>query len=530
MNMLTKTPTALISPPGSDAGKSRGLLLGLALATGMEFYTFDSVNLVLSDMAGTLGLSADEASWLLTIYSSTLFLGIPLSIWLAGHFGYKRYLIASTALFGIASIGCALSSSLVLLLVWRALQGLAGAGLVMWWRAGVYLLMPKAQRSPSMAYVSTILYLFSAAGLLASGYLTDHFNWRLIFLPNLLFSSVAVWLLLRHFPTIPKPDSARLIKADWIGIVFLALALICLQIALSRGQIDDWFNSLFIRTLFSICIMALVGFVLWQRSPRNLTPLLDLTLLRNRYVMSSIFIGLLTGMILSGSLFVLPEFLRKISAHTYSAMQAGQIICVYALTGAAIRPLVVLLVPRLGQRKIIALSLSMLIASMLLLQHLLTTSTPASHFIFPLILFGLCLAPLVSAVGSGTVARMGQENVLDGVVLYMTFRQLGASLCVALLNILLAHRESLHSARLFEHLKTSNSNTQSWLDNVQAHAITHGYSSFDSHYVALGKLIETAKYQVATLSYADAFACMAVIGILALGFIPIIPPTPVTHK
>ena len=77
--------------------------MGLSLATGMEFYTFDSVNLVLPDMTGTLGLSADEASWLLTVYSCTLFLGVPVSTWLAGHVGYKRFLIASSVLFGVSA-------------------------------------------------------------------------------------------------------------------------------------------------------------------------------------------------------------------------------------------------------------------------------------------------------------------------------------------------------------------------------------------------------------------------------------------
>jgi len=530
MSELTQTPASAMSPFAPDTAQSRGLLLGLALATGMEFYTFDSVNLVLADMTGTLGLSADEASWLLTVYSSALFLGVPISIWLAGHFGYKRYLIATTLLFAVTSMGCAVSSNLSALLIWRGIQGFAGAGLVMWWRASVYLLMPKAQRSPSLMRISTVLYLSSAAGLLVSGYLTDHFNWRLIFLPNLLFAGAADWLLLRHFPKVPPPTSTRLIKTDWIGIVLLASALICLQIALNRGQIDDWFGALFIRTLAFICIVALVAFIFWQHSPRNVAPLLDLALLRNRYVMSSILIGLLTGMILSGSLFVLPEFLRNVSTHTYSATQTGQIICIYALTAAAVRPLIVPLIARLGQRKTIALALSMLIASMLLLHQLLTTSTPAGNYVLPLILFGLCLSPLLPAVGSGTVARIEPEKLLDGVSLYMTFRQFGASLGVALLNVLLAHRESLHSGRLFEHLQTNNSEARSWLGTVQAHANTHGYSPFESHHVALVQLIEAAKHQAETLSYADAFAFMAVIGVLALCLIPIIPPTPVIQK
>jgi MFS transporter, DHA2 family, multidrug resistance protein len=109
------------------------LLVGLGFATGMEFYSFDFVNLVLPDLTASLGVSGDEASWILTTYSSSLFLGVPISIWLAGHVGYKRYLIATILLFAVASIGCAAAPDLPIMLTWRAVAGFAGAGLVVWW-------------------------------------------------------------------------------------------------------------------------------------------------------------------------------------------------------------------------------------------------------------------------------------------------------------------------------------------------------------------------------------------------------------
>src|ERR1700691_3823598 len=140
-------PETVASPPKPVASLSpeqrKYLLLGLALATGMEFYTFESINLVLPDMTGSLGVSFDEASWILTVYSSFLFLGVPLSFWLAGHFGYKRFLIWNTALFAMMSVGAALSPALGIMLIFRAVEGLAGAGLTVWWRAGIYMIIPK---------------------------------------------------------------------------------------------------------------------------------------------------------------------------------------------------------------------------------------------------------------------------------------------------------------------------------------------------------------------------------------------------
>ena len=505
------------------------LLLGLALATGMEFYTFDSMNLVLVDIAGTLGVSRDEASWLLTIYSCSLFLGVPVSIWLAGHFGYKPFLLATTGLYAVAAIGCSLSPSLGVMLVWRAVQGAAGAGLVVWWRASIYVLLPKPKRSPSLMRVSTGLYLASAAGLLVSGYVTDQYNWRLIFLPDLFLAAGAIWILSNVFPDLPPNPSARLQNTDWPGLVLLAAWTICLQIVLSRGSIDDWFGSSRIRLLTWIGSVSFVGFVFWQLSPRNRFPLLDFKLLANRNVKAIILIGICTGMILSGSLYVLPFFLRSIDSQTHSATQTGQLICIYALTAAAIRPFASILVARLGPRKSIAFALCMLIFSMLLLNRWLTSGTPDGYFILPLILYAFCLAPLLPAIGGGILAKIEAHQLMDGVSFYMTFRQLGASLGVGLLTILIEQRDTLHSSRLFEHLRPTGTPTQYWLSGMDAYTASHlGQGVVAAHGAALRLLEETGAKQATTLSHADAFLFMAFIGLISLCFIPLVPPVAAT--
>jgi MFS transporter, DHA2 family, multidrug resistance protein len=188
------------------------LLLGLGFATGMEFYTSDSVNLCLTDITGSFGVSGDEASWSLTVYSSALFLGVPVCVWLPGFIGHKSYLIGSVVLFAASSVVSATAYSFETMLVARAFQGLAGAGLVVWWRGTVYMLLPKPMRSESLMRVSTMLYLSSAFGMLFSGFITDQVSWRLICVPNLAYAAVAIWLLLRYFPDLPveRSDGRRI--------------------------------------------------------------------------------------------------------------------------------------------------------------------------------------------------------------------------------------------------------------------------------------------------------------------------------
>jgi len=188
-------------------------------------------------------------------------------------------------------------------------------------------------------------------------------------------------------------------------------------------------------------------------------------------------------------------------------------------------------VARFGQRKTICGALLFLIASMLLINRFLTTDTPAYYFYLPLVLYALSLSALLPSIGSGTVARIEQRKLLDGVSLYMTFRQFGAALGVALLTIVVERRETLHSSRLFDHLRASSQVMQNWITTASDVIISRGgHSTLQSRQIATRLLAEVGGREAATLAYADAFLFMAVIGIITLCLVPLIPPTPVVTK
>jgi MFS transporter, DHA2 family, multidrug resistance protein len=336
----------------------------------------------------------------------------------------------------------------------------------------------------------------------------------------------AIFLLARHFPHVPTPTDPRLRSVDKIGIGLLAIALIALQVVCSRGEIDDWFGSMQIQVLTWVSGIALLLFVVWQRSAQNPSPLLRLDLIANRNTFASIPLGIMAGIILSGSIYALPEFLRNVDPNKLSATTTGQIMCAYALAAAAIRPLVTRAIGKFGQRKVLVFAFSMLIISMLMLAQLLTTGTPEALYAVPLILYAFCLAPLLSSVGGGTVGRMPQEQQLDAVSIYMSFRQFGTSLGVTLIAMILDRREQLHSSRLFEHLQASGTKVQDWLDTV-GHVMLQraGATSVDAQHMALKLLSEASATQAATLAYADAFIFMAAMGAVALCLVPIMSPT-----
>ena len=503
------------------------LLFGLGLATAMQFYTFDSVNLILPDMAGAFGASRDEASWILTSFSAAMFLGTPLASYFARRIGMLQYIIGSILVFLAASIGASLSTRLSEMLVFRSIEGLAAGSLNLWWRGSVYTFLTGPARAAAMMRISGMLYLATTAGLLVSGFLVDHLTWRFVCVLDGVFAVGAIALLLRYYPRLAPQPEFTTEPVDRFGLLFLGVALVSLQVILSRGQIDDWFGSPLIATLSWVALIALVLFIFHELDPQNRRPLLRLSLLRDRNVLAAVTIGALTGMILAGAIYALPEYLRGVDPQPRSASQTGAILCVYSITAACARPLVTAATARFGQRKVVAFALLCLIGSMLLMARCLTSNTPTYDFIAPLFLYGLCLAPLLSGVGSGTAARVAGAAQIDAVTIFMTVRQFGVAAGVALVNVVIEQRETLHSSRLFEHLSTGGAQLQTWLATMSQQLVEHlGSTRADAPVAALSLLREASARQASTLAFADAFRVMAVVGVLALMLIPLMSPPP----
>ena len=171
------------------------------------------------------------------------------------------------------------------------------------------------------------------------------------------------------------------------------------------------------------------------------------------------------------------------------------------------------------------LAFTMLVLSMMLFARLMTTGTPDIYYMLPLVLYAFCLAPMLSAIASGTVGKLPLGQQLDAVAIYMSFRQFGASFGVTLVNILLNWRESLHSTRLYENLTATGVRTSAWMNQAAHFAVARaGASTADAQHMALGLLSHAAAGQAETLAYADAFVFMAAIGLAALCFVPLMSP------
>ena len=237
----------------------------VTMATFMELLDTTIANVALPHIAGGLSSGIDESTWILTSYLVANAVILPLSAWLSRYFGRKRYYMTCVALFTISSFLCGLAPSLGMLIFFRVLQGVGGGGLAPCEQAILVDTFPPAKRAGAFALYSMAIVTAPAIGPTLGGYITDHFDWRWVFYIN-----VPIGLLSLFLTHMVVTDSDRMkeemretreskARIDFVGIILVAVAFGCLEVVLDKGQRDDWLESNFIVTFFTVCLDCVGG-------------------------------------------------------------------------------------------------------------------------------------------------------------------------------------------------------------------------------------------------------------------------------
>jgi MFS family permease len=482
-------------------------LLALTLACSAETWTTSGVSLTLTDLTGTLSASGDEASWTLTVYTTAFAIAVALSHRMALLMGNKWLLTSCSVLYVLASVGCALSTDLMAFLVFRGLAGFSGGVFLV--RAFVFFSQqydPATRSLPSVLFAISYFLLGRVVSPIVSGWVADHSTWRLLFGVEILLMSVAAWIFSRctedHW--IPREISEPL---DYVGIALLVTGAILLQTVFSRGEIDGWFESPFLIALLFGGLGANAIFAMWQLSPKNRYPLLRLAFLRNRSALAGAILGFAFGILLAGSLYVVPQYLRGIEGH--SALQTGVLLSIGG--GAAVMVLcsfqqVSVLIMKAGGGFVLVVALAVEIISQLLFLHYLTPETPDHDLWLPLALNGVFIALSVPTLGIVAFANIDSQDASNARAMYYGCRQFGASLGVTLATVLIDRRMSLHSARLLDSYAARNHSVVSVASNVGERALS-----------------AMVKRQSTVLSYADVFLVMSAVAATTLVLVPLLP-------
>src|SRR5271166_440235 len=325
--------------------------LTLTIATFMELLDTSIANVSLPHIAGGLGTSLDEATWVLTSYLVANAVVLPLSAWLSRVFGRKNYYMTCVALFTVSSFFCGIAPNLGLLIFFRVLQGIAGGGLAPSEQAMLVDTFPAEKRAAAFGLYSMAIVLAPAIGPTLGGWITDNSSWRWIFFINIPVGLLSVFLTSRLVTDPPAfTEERRRIRTsgqgqiDYVGILLLAIGFGCLEVVLDKGQEDDWFGSPFITAFTLISAIALVIAIIWELKHKD--PIVDLTLLANRNLALSCALFFIFGFVLYCTTVLIPQLLQSLS--TYDATIAGLVLSPGAIVIVVMAPLIVRLTPIWG--------------------------------------------------------------------------------------------------------------------------------------------------------------------------------------
>jgi DHA2 family multidrug resistance protein len=525
---LPPAPAAITYSPALGPA-IRALILGVVtLVTCMEFLTSYAVSVALPDIQGDLSASFDQASWILTTYSTCFLIGLVLSNWLASRIGYRRHMAAAIVLYMFAAIGCGLSHTLAEMIVFRAAMGFAGGTFLVRAQTAIKLAFHESGGGRVKAFAIFAIAVAGIArlwGTAVGGYLTEWYTWRSIFFLNVPLALVALTLLITLLPDFkahpPAPSSAAQ-RFDSLGFILLIAWVVSLQIALSRGERDDWFDDPFIVTLMVIAALCLPLFIWWQRHPANSAPIISLrTYLNRNFAIGSVYV-LVLGMMLYGQMYVVPQFLRNVQHPPHSAWGTGKLQTFNAAFFALGLIVGGILMKPLGFRLTLAIGAAAFTAGMWCWAIRLTPDISDRAMLLPLALTGLGagwqIAPLSTLINRETPDRLMGE----GMELYLCQRQLGGSWGVAILTIVVDRRESFWSSRLGEHLNDfeivggAASVSGNALQQGAAALAAAGLPQADAQAGAMALLHARLVTQAIVNAFADTFRYQAALGVVAL--------------
>ncbi len=322
----TATSPALTPPVWRPHHNPWAVALTVTLATFMEVLDTSIANVALPHMAGTLGASQEEATWVLTSYLVSSAIVLPISGWLSNRFGRKRFYMTCVAIFTACSLLCGFARSLPLLIFARILQGAGGGGLAPSEQAILADTFPVEKRGQAFAVYGMAVVVAPAIGPTLGGWITDNFNWHWIFFINIPVGLLSLYLSNRMVEDPPhlkaRREAAKHSKVDFMGLGLVATGVGFLEFTLDKGQEKDWFGSPMIVTFASLAAITLVVFAIWEWNHND--PIVDLKLLKNRNFGTAVFLQLILGMVLFGSTVLIPQYLQVLLG--YTAERAGMVL------------------------------------------------------------------------------------------------------------------------------------------------------------------------------------------------------------
>ena len=474
----------------------------VALAAFMEVLDTSIANVALPHIAGSLGASVDQGTWVLTSYLVSNAIVLPLGAWASSVMGRRNFFLICIVIFTVASFFCGIAPTLPLLIVFRILQGAGGGGLQPMAQAIMADSFEPHKRGQAFALYGLVAVLAPSIGPTLGGWITDNYTWRWIFFINIPVGILAFVLVARLIDDPPwiKPDRRRLGSMDYLGLSFLSIAMGGMQVMLDKGEENDWFSSGFICLFAVLFIGGMIALVVWELHTDK--PIINLRLFRYKNFAICCFLMMLVGGVLNANTVLQPEFMQTLLG--YNATTAG-----LALTAGGIALVVVMPMAGIATSKISARTLTVIGFIMFVftfryaayVSNLQMSFAQASWLrVVQMLPLPFCFISITNAAYVGMPKE--ESNQVAGLINFA--RNIGGSVLIAITNAQVTSRALWHQ----QHLQTD---MQAGLPGYQQHLnalsgfLGGQFGAANSGGMALGSLYNQLNLQAQMQGYQDVY-------------------------
>src|SRR4051794_29077442 len=491
------TPSSSTANAAADHIPPRRLFCFLIMVFGMFMSILDIqvVSASLQQIQAGLSASSTEVSWVQTSYLIAEVIAIPLSGFLSRAFGTRLLFTISAAGFTVASFFCGFASTIEQMILWRAIQGFLGAGMIPTVFASAYTVFPRSKFHIVGPIIGLVATLAPTIGPTVGGFITDMMSWHWLFFINIVPGigiTIGVWMLCDF----DKPNFALLEHFDWWGLLFMAGFLGTLEYVLEEGPQSQWLEDTSVAVWSAICVVAAIAFFWGELGGGE--PIVDLRTFTDRNFAVGCLISLCVGVGLYGLTYMYPRYLAEVRG--YNALMIGETMFVSGFTMFLTAPVVGRLMLKVDMRLIIAAGL-VLFALGTWQMTWITRDYDFYELMIPQVLRGVGMMFAMVPTNNIALGTLAPDRVKNASGLFNLMRNLGGAVGLAVINTVLNDRTDLHITRLQERV--------TWGNATATETLTMFMQKFqglgDSTLMAMKQLSQLVHRQAVVMSFGDAF-------------------------
>ena len=479
----------------------------VALAAFMEVLDTSIANVALPHISGSLAASQDQGTWVLTSYLVSNAIVLPLGGWASSIFGRKNFFLLCITIFTVASFLCGIAPSLPLLLLFRVLQGVGGGGLQPMAQAIMADSFDAKRRGVAFSLYALVTVMAPSIGPTLGGWITDNYSWRWIFYINIPVGILAFVLVTRIVDDPPwiKGELKNFFRGDYVGIGLLTIAMAGLQIALDKGEENDWFASNFIRNFAAMFIIGIVSLIIWElRGTKN--PIMNLRLFKFKNFAICCFLMLLVGGILNAGTVLQPQFLQQLLG--YTATNAGKALTLGGLSLLIVAPIAGILSDKFPARNIVATAFAVFACAYWYVSVHLTLEISFGYNSLLRVIQVLPIPFCFIAITNAAYVGLPKEasNQVAGLINFA--RNIGGSILISLTGAEVTNRSLFHQARLQNAMNYANNQFTSQVNQIGSF-LGRTAGPAQGNYAAQASVYNQLNQQAAVMGYADVYRMLA---------------------